>query len=169
MPKRQVKVVSCPNDFTGTTSESIKPVKKARVVKEEGFFSAKLSKGGLTIKTKGDFDNMFKSVQSLGSEQFTGYKRKLTKEANYQETVGKPLKRNRVPQNILAGMINKQQKREDKASQLARDAGIVTSTNGKGSAIKSASYSEKNRRNNHIMGPAPSNGFSKGGILHVKR
>jgi hypothetical protein len=180
MPKREVRVVSCPDDFTGTSQVSVKPVSTGKRSHDGGMSSsssggdkrAKLSASlkslkGDVIRNKADFNNMFKSVQSLGSEQFTGYKAKLTKEANYLATVGKPLKRARVPQNILAGMIKKQEKREEKANTLAREAGIITENKKKKGERKS--YSEANRRNNNIMGPSPSNGFMKGGILHVKR
>jgi len=75
------------------------------------------------------------------------------------------MKRQKVPRNILAGMIRKQGERSDKADKIARDAGIVQAKKKK---VKK-SFSEQNRRDNRISGPSPSIGFMRGGVLSVKK
>lgn len=80
--------------------------------------------------------------------------------------MGKPLKRARVPQNILAGMIRKQEKREGKAAKLAKEAGIVTDKKKEG---KERGFSERNRKEREVQGPSPNPGFMKGGVLYVKK
>jgi len=43
---------------------------------------------GKSIKTGEDFSRMFKDVQKSGSQQFTGYARKLYKEDEYRKSTG---------------------------------------------------------------------------------
>ncbi|GMH64908.1 hypothetical protein TrRE_jg10244, partial [Triparma retinervis] len=50
---------------------------------------AKYKKMGKSIKSSEQFSEMFKEVQKAGSQQFTGYARKLYKEETYEKTVGK--------------------------------------------------------------------------------
>ena len=70
-----------------------------------------------------------------------------------------------MPRNILAGMIKKQEAREEKASKLARDAGIVTAKPKSGK--KKVRYSEESRRMSRLNGPAPSIGYSFKGQVKV--
>ena len=43
---------------------------------------------GKSIKSSEQFSEMFKEVQKAGSQQFTGYARKLYREDTYKKTVG---------------------------------------------------------------------------------
>ncbi|GMI33170.1 hypothetical protein TrCOL_g6018 [Triparma columacea] len=174
--RRAVEVIECPSDdartnfkksnkgttFSSSTISSSNSRVSSNLTAEE---EKKYSKMGKSIKSSEQFSEMFKEVQKAGSQQFTGYARKLYREDTYKKTVGQKLKRQKVPQNILAGMIRKQASREEKARKLAADAGIVQAKKKK---IKK-SYSEVNQRNNRIMGPSPSIGFTRGGVLNVKK
>ena len=48
----------------------------------------KMKKTLMEGETDLDFDKMFKEVKSVGSSQFTGYQKKLHKEAEYREITG---------------------------------------------------------------------------------
>ena len=101
----------------------------------------KYKKMSKTLKTSADFDEIFKEVQSEGSKQFTGYARKLYKEDEHLKKVGIRLKRQKIPRNILSGMIEKERKRGEKEMREAKEAGIVKANKKK---VKKG-YSEDNR------------------------
>mmetsp|Transcript_14079 Transcript_14079/g.21390 ORF Transcript_14079/g.21390 Transcript_14079/m.21390 type:complete len:198 (+) Transcript_14079:150-743(+) len=121
------------------------------------------SKIGIDI----DFDETVKEIKTLGSTQFTGKQKRKYEKEQYEELTGRTKKKQKVPLNIVRGIKKKAAIRERRLEQENKDAGIVTATTNKKKTKRG--YSEQNRRDNRVHGPAPTIGFTKKGILSVRR
>ncbi|GMI57344.1 hypothetical protein ScalyP_jg10479 [Parmales sp. scaly parma] len=117
---------------------------------------------------------MFKEVKSVGSQQFTGYEKKLHKESEYQKLTGLTKKRQSVPRNILFGMVNKQKKRAEKGEREDREGGVVSHKSGgakrKKKEEEERQFTKKSKKHNLLNGPSPNSiGFMSGGVLKLKK
>eukprot|EP01083_Nonionella_stella_P112961 332824_1 len=169
MPKKKsrapVKVVAAPSssfpDFSSftsfsrgrATSESNPKRKKREQEQEEN--SSKIK--GIEI----DFDETVQEIRELGSSQFTGKQKRKYQDEQYKSLTGREKKKQKVPLNIVRGIREKARQREKRAEQENKDAGIVTHTNSRKKTNKG--FSEKNRKDSRIHGPAPTIGFTKKG------
>lgn len=174
MPKkksRPVTVVSAPSssfpDFSSfggggynntRRNNSNSGRKRARTVEE---------KSSKRIGVEIDFDEAVKEIHTLGSTQFTGKQKREYQEEQYKTFTGRAQKKQKVPLKIVRGIKKKAAEREKRTEQENRDAGIVTASTNKKKVNKG--YSEKNRKDSRIHGPAPTIGFTKKGVLSVRK
>ena len=113
-----------------------------------------------------DFDETVRDIHKLGSTQFTGKQKKRFQEEQYKLLTGREKKKQKVPVKIVRGIKFAAAKREARQLKEMKESGVVTATKREG---KKKNYSEKNRRDTRIHGPAPSAGFMSKGMLRVKR
>jgi len=121
------------------------------------------SKNGIEI----DFDETVREIRSLGSTQFTGKQKRQYEDEKYRELTGREKKKQKVPLKIVRGIKKKAAIRERRIEQENKEAGIVTASTNKKKMNKG--YSEQNRKDSRIHGPAPSIGFTKNGVLSVRK
>ena len=114
-----------------------------------------------------DFDETVKEIHTLGSTQFTGKQKRQYEAEQYKAFTGLEKKKHKVPLKIVRGIKKKAIEREKRIEQENRDAGIVTANTNRKKVSKS--YSEQNRRDSRIHGPAPTIGFTKKGVLSVRK
>lgn len=114
-----------------------------------------------------DFETTVREIHQLGSTQFTGKLKKQHEAEQFRALVGRGKKKEKVPVKIVRGIKKAAAKREAKQLQEARDSGLVTVNTGKKKSKKK--FSEQNRRDTRLHGPAPTAGFMSKGILRVSK
>ena len=114
-----------------------------------------------------DFDETVKEIRTLGSTQFTGKQKRKYEKEQYEAFTGRTKKKQKVPLKIVRGIKKKAAERAERIERENRDAGIITANTNKKKTKRG--YSEQNRKDSRIHGPAPSIGFTKGGILSVRK
>ena len=164
MPKKNTRkpvvVVSAPAsafpDFSSFETEprSIRPKKNDT--------SRESKNKGIQV----DFDDTVKEIHQLGSTQFTGKQKKKFQAEQYKALTGRDKKKQKVPVKIVRGIKKAALKREAKLKKEMKDSGVVTAAKKES---QKKSYSEKNRRDTRIHGPAPSAGFMSKGMLRLKK
>ncbi len=160
--RKPVVVVSAPSAFPDFSSfdngmmRSIKSKKKAASKEESSKYR------GVEI----EFDDTVKEIHQLGSTQFTGKQRKQFQAEQYKLLTGREKKKQKVPVKIVRGIKKAAAKREVRLVKEMKESGVVTAVKKEG---KKKTFSEKNRRDTRIHGPAPSAGFMSKGMLRVKR
>ena len=157
--RKPVSVVVAPSAFPDFSSFSTPSTGSNR--REKGPTDSQVKKG-----IELDFDQTVSEIHNLGRSQFTGKKKKAFEAEKYFSLTGRQKKKEKVPVKIVRGIKKAQKKRELRMEKEAREAGIIQ-PNKKRKVNKS--YSERNRRDSRIHGPAPSSGFTSKGILHVKK
>jgi len=168
-PKRVVMVAECPSAFPW---QKAKPKVDARPVQQE---EEQLLINGKDYKkqslsTIGEFNTMFKEVQTLGSKSLLGYSKKLFNEEKRRED-GLAVKRDNIPQNILRGMVNKQRSKQEKEANYVKESGIVAAKGASSQSLvrkikgkEKMEFNRKSKLENDKNGPAPNIGFMKGGV-----
>ena len=124
-------------------------------------------RNGKRVGIEIDFDETVKEIHTLGSTQFTGKQKREYQEEQHKTLTGRAHKKQKVPLKIVRGIKKKAAQREKGIEQENRDAGIVTASTNKKKVNKG--YSEKNRTDSRIHGPAPTIGFTKKGVLSVRK
>ena len=152
------------SDITKQNNTSEKSEKEGKLIK--------MKKELISSETELDFDKIFKEVKSMGSTQFTGYQKKIHKEEVHTAMTGLKKKRQSIPKNILFGMIEKNNKRENKREKEEKDAGIVSDFNGRRKRKREENdrdFTKKSKKMNSLHGPSPNSvGFMKKGVLRLK-
>lgn len=120
-------------------------------------------KNGLEI----DFDETVKEIRTLGSTQFTGKQKRQYEDEQYKILTGREKKKQKVPMKIVRGIKKKAAIREKRIELENKEAGIITASSNKKKVNKG--YSEQGRNDSRIHGPAPSIGFTKKGVLSVRK
>ena len=169
-PKRVVMVAECPSAFPWQKAKPKVDNRPVVQVEEELLINGKEYKKQ-SLSTIGEFNSMFKEVQTLGSKSLLGYSKKLYNESKRRDD-GLAVKRDNIPQNILRGMVAKQTKKQEKEANHVRESGIVAA---KGSSSQSLvrkikgkekmEFNRKSKLENEKNGPAPNIGFMKGGVF----
>lgn len=113
-----------------------------------------------------DFNDAAREVHKLGSTRFTGKQRKEFNDDQYKSLTGREKKKHKVPIKIVRGIRQAAAKKEARIVTEMKEAGIVTASKSK---LRRKTYSEHNRRNMRIHGPAPCSGFMSKGVLRVKK
>jgi hypothetical protein len=166
MPKKNkrqpVVVVSAPSAFPDFSSFDTAGTRSLKAKKREVGLEASSAKKGIQI----DFDDTVREIHQLGSTQFTGKQKKQFEAEQYKALTGREKKKQKVPVKIVRGIKKAAAKREANMLKQLKESGVVTAAK---SAKEKKSYSEKNRRDSRIHGPAPSAGFMSKGMLRVKR
>jgi len=113
-----------------------------------------------------DLDDAAREIHQLGSTQFVGKQKKEYDAEKYLKLTGREKKKQKVPVKIVRGIKKAAVKRETRIGKEMKDAGIVIAVKKAG---RKKTFSEKNRRDTRIHGPAPSAGFMSKGMLRVKK
>ena len=137
------------------------------------FGSSKLKKSDSSSKKKSmdkrielDFDAAKEEIHKLGSTQFTGKQKKEFEAEQYKMLTGRDKKKQKVPVKIVRGIKKAAAKREARMMKEMKDAGVVTAIK---KGTKKKNYSEQNRRDTRLHGPAPNAGFMSKGMLRVRK
>lgn len=150
--RREVQVVPCPSDFPQdprtTASASARPRERERRNPSEQHEKKQKFL---------DWNETAREVRTLGSQAFMGKEKREYRQEEYVRLTGRKEKQQRVPLPIQRGIKKKAAKRLERQREEARQAGIILPTVKKGK-----------QRVNKDQGPAPSVGYMKRGVLHVK-
>jgi Domain of unknown function (DUF4602) len=169
-PKRkrdrpEVQVVPCPPAF---------PISKRKRQDPTAGSSADASKApqpppAATATKLLDWHETAKEVRNYGAKAFEGQQKRNYKDEQYKLLTGRAPKKQRVPLPIVRGIRKAAEKREKKAAEEARQAGIVRAKSQPSTASAASSKrKDKLDRTYHLFGPAPSIGSVHKGILKLK-
>ena len=170
MPKKKsrapVTVVAAPlssfPDFSGFTSYS--RVSNSRKKKDDDRINSNTTaRPGIEI----DFEEAVQEIRTLGSTQFTGKKKRKYQDEQYKLLTGREKKKHKVPQKIVRGIKKKAAIREKRIEEENKDSGVVTASTNK--KKEKRGYNEQKRKDSRIHGPAPTIGFTKRGVLSVRK
>lgn len=114
-----------------------------------------------------DFDTSVREVHELGSSQFTGKLKRELEADQFRALVGREKKKEKVPVKIVRGIKKAAAKRVARQEKEAKESGLVTAKTGKTKLKKK--FSEQNRRDSRLHGPAPTTGFMSKGVLRVSK
>ena len=161
MPKRKapVVVVTAPNAFPDFSKFDPAGSKQRKMDRNPT--------SNTSSRLQLDFDMTVKEIHQLGSSQFTGKLKKQHDAEKFRALVGREKQKEKVPVKIVRGIKKAAAKREAKQLQEAKESGLVTVNTGKKKLKKK--FSEQNRRDTKLHGPAPSAGFMSKGILRVSK
>ena len=152
-PKREVQVVSCPSAFPISEKSGMRKRPRDERKKES---NQKSAKGSLL-----DWHETAKEIRKYGASQFVGKQKRDYEDEQYFNLTGRHKKKDKVPLPILRGLKKAAAKRDARARQEAREAGIVLPKAQKEVKKSSSTY--------RTYGPAPSVGFMKNGVLKVNK
>jgi hypothetical protein len=167
-PKRQVQVVKCPAGFPISTKimrKRPRDEEDARPTRDDTRLS-----GGFKKKKKAKKDNSFldwhdtaKEIRAYGATAFVGKQKRNFQDEQYHKLTGRHKKNDKVPLPLMRELKKAAAKREEKAIDEARRAGVVVPRMKKDTKNKNSNSSAiKN------YGPAPNIGFMKNGIFQVR-
>ncbi len=122
-----------------------------------------LYKKGIEI----DFNETVQEIRELGSSQFTGKQKRQYEAEQYKALTGREKKMHKVPIKIVRGIKKKAAMREKRREEEARESGLVTASTMK--KKEKRGYSVQKRRDTMIHGPAPDIGYTKKGVLSVRK
>ena len=155
--KKEVQVVKCPSAFP----ISSKPAKK-RPLLANPLPHNKTSQRGRTKKDKSllDWHDTVKEVRSYGANAFEGKQKRDYQDEQYFKLTGHHKKKPQTPLPIVRGLKKAAARRDAKAREEAKQAGITLPK-----APKEKKKDDSTYRN---FGPAPNIGFMKNGMFRVK-
>mmetsp|Transcript_19209 Transcript_19209/g.41744 ORF Transcript_19209/g.41744 Transcript_19209/m.41744 type:complete len:187 (+) Transcript_19209:113-673(+) len=152
--KREVKVVKCPSAFPIST----KPKKRPRDDPRGRDEARGASKNNKLL----DLHQTVKEVRAYGATAFIGKQKRDYEDEKYYNLTGRHKKKNSCPLPLVRGLKRAAAKRDAKAREEARQAGIVIPKQKEESSRKSMSDADFRK-----FGPAPNIGFMKGGAYRV--
>jgi hypothetical protein len=155
-PRNPVLVVSAPSSFPDFSKFGVSVSKNKE--KKDNHRDNKL--------TGFDFNGAAREVHTLGSTQFVGLQKKKFDVEQYKAITGREKKKQKVPIKIVRAIKKAAAKKEARVVTQLKEAGVVTANKRK---CRKKTYSEQNRRNMRIHGPAPTAGFMSRGVLRVKK
>lgn len=160
---KQVQVITCPSAFpisTKTASERKRPRDSSQ--KEVG---SDQSKGRFNKKKKDtsllDWHDTVKEIRAFGATAFEGKQKRDYQDEQYFKLTGRHKKKPQTPLPIVRGIKKAAEKREAKAREEARQAGIILP--------KAKRETKKADTKFQNYGPAPSIGFVKQGVFRVNK
>jgi hypothetical protein len=148
-PKREVQVVTCPSAFPIST----KP-KKKRQRDDDDENNGKSKKKEKLL----DWHQTAKEIRNYGAQAFIGRQKKDYEDEQYYKLTGRHKAKPKCPLPLVRGLKRAAAKRDAKAKEEARKAGIVIPKKKDNSSRKSMSDHDF-----HKFGPAPNIGFMKDG------
>ena len=195
--KREVQVVVCPAAFPdfatvgGSTSR-----RRAQQRGDAGRGGSKFATGSNSEEKRAgpelDVQETIREVHKFGAEGFTGAQKKSHAAAEYERLTGRPMKRHKIPTNIVVGMREKARKREEREQRELRESGVVhhgtmaagakkkkrakreeeepkKGVQGVFGSNKARNKGDRRRMDPQAFGPAPDVGFMQKGMLRVKK
>lgn len=173
-PKRkrdrpEVQVVACPPAFPISKRKRPDPTSAGGSAHAPASTAPKAPQPAATSTTTEllDWHETAKEVRNYGAKAFEGQQKRNYKDEQYKLLTGRSPKKQRVPLPIVRGIRKAAEKREKKAAEEARQAGIVLA---KAQSTASAASKRKDKldRTSYMFGPAPSIGSLHKGILKLK-
>lgn len=162
--EREVQVVKCPSAFP-ISSKQAEGKKRPRESVNSAGLGPTLAKKSNNKKSKKDpslldWHDTVKEIRAYGASAFQGKQKRDFQDEEYFKLTGRHKKKPHTPLPIVRGIKKAAAKREAKARQEAREAGIILP--------KAKTETKKSDSTNQNYGPAPSIGFMKQGIYRVK-
>jgi hypothetical protein len=162
-PSTQVQVVTCPAAFPISTKTAAER-KRPRDDSQKGFgsnrstgrFSKKKQNKGLL-----DWHDTVKEIRAYGAGAFEGKQKRDYQDEQYFNLTGRHKKKPQTPLPIVRGIKKAAAKRDAKAREEARQAGVVLP--------KAKRETKKADPKFLTYGPAPSIGFVKQGVFRVQK
>jgi hypothetical protein len=161
--KREVQVIACPGSFPISTKKPDPSHPSAlRAASELEAFE----KRDKRRREKGllDWNDTAKEVRTLGAKNFIGKQKRNYQDEHYKLLTGREKKKHSVPLPIVRGIKKKAGERQVRELQEAKEAGMVLPSQ----TLKDATKRKERDKTSRIHGPAPSIGFMKKGMFHVK-
>jgi hypothetical protein len=162
--KREVQVVKCPSAFP-ISSKPSEGKKRPREVGTGPAWEPTSAKDSSNKKNKKDtslldWHDTVKEIRAYGAKAFEGKQKRDFQDEEYFKLTGRHKKKPQTPLPIVRGIKKAAAKREAKARQEAREAGIILP--------KAKTETKKSDSTYQTYGPAPSIGFMKQGIYRVQ-
>ena len=110
-----------------------------------------------------DIRGTMREVHAMGSTLFEGRQKKDYEAERYKALTGRDKKQQRVPLKISRGIKRKAAVRDARRLNEAREAGIIVVSK------KTETKTREHGKHAKLYGPAPSVGFTKKGVLHVRK
>jgi len=154
--RREVEVVACPSAFP--ISEKSRGRKRSPYQERKQKNSIGSSKNSNPLL---DWHETTKEIRAYGATAFEGQQKRDYEDEKYFRLTGRHKKKPKVPLPILRGIKKAAAKREKKAREEAREAGIVVAKPQKEVKKSSSTY--------RTYGPAPNIGFMKNGVFRVQK
>ncbi len=158
----EVQVIKCPSAFpisTKVTEAKKRPrdlQSDGKLVPEKPVPYKKKKKDNSLL----DWHDTVKEIRAYGATAFEGKQKRDYQDEQYFKLTGRHKKKPQTPLPILRGIKKAAAKREAKAREEARQAGIVLP--------KAKRETKKTDSTYENFGPAPNIGFMKQGIYRVK-
>ena len=154
--KREVKVIKCPSAFPISTKVRKRPRDDDR---------EKESRRGSKKDNKLlDLHETAKEIRAYGAKLFVGKQKRDYEDEKYYKLTGRHKKKHSTPLPLVRGLKRAAAKRDAKALQEARQAGIVIPSQKEDSSRKSMSDADFRK-----FGPAPNIGFMKSGVYRAPK
>jgi len=149
-----VQVVTCPSAFP-LSSNSTSRRKRTQDSESKPQSTRKRDKSLL------DWHDTVKEIRNFGATAFVGKQKRDFQDGQYFKLTGRHKKKPQTPLPIVRGIKKAAAKREARAREEARQAGII---------LPKAKKQETKPRDKTYdkFGPAPSIGFTKGGVYRVQ-
>lgn len=154
--KREVKVVKCPSAFPIST----KPKKRPRDDNQNRGENRGSSKDSKLIT----LHDAAKDIRAFGATTFIGKQKRDYEDEKYFQLTGRHKKKNSCPLPLVRGLKRAAARRDTKAREEARQAGIVLPKQKEDGAKKSMTDADFRK-----FGPAPNIGFMKAGVYRAPK
>mmetsp|Transcript_13971 Transcript_13971/g.30675 ORF Transcript_13971/g.30675 Transcript_13971/m.30675 type:complete len:137 (-) Transcript_13971:25-435(-) len=118
------------------------------------------------------FRELSTEIHNLGATTFTGVQKWMHKEEQYEKIAGMKMKKKKFSPKLYEAIMKKSKLKENKKAAELKESGVVTgATYGrrKGKGEREGGFSKTNQKMSRNHGPAPSNGFMKGGVLRLTK
>lgn len=157
-PKREVQVVKSPMGFPISKKAS----SRKRSLRDSKEVDAPTTDSRRDARKKKllDWHDTAKEIRNYGATAFVGKQKRDFEDEQYFALTGRHKKKPKTPLPILRGLKKAATKREAKAREEARQAGIILP--------KAKQDTKKYDSTYRIYGPAPSIGFMKNGVFKVQ-
>ncbi|VEU44904.1 unnamed protein product [Pseudo-nitzschia multistriata] len=152
--KREVKVVKCPSAFPIST----KPKKRPR----DEYKNRDEARGNSKKEKLIDLHDAAKEIRAYGATAFVGKQKRDYEDEKYYKLTGRHKKKNSCPLPLVRGLKRAAARRDAKAREEARQAGLIIPKKKDDSSRKSMTDTEFQK-----FGPAPNIGFMKSGVYRV--
>ena len=165
--KKEVQVIKCPSAFPISSKPAKKrplpvdlPHNNKNTPRNES--SSQTSRGRRTKKDKSllDWHDTVKEIRSYGAKAFEGKQKRDYQDEQYFMLTGRHKKKPQTPLPIVRALKKAATRRDAKAREEAKQAGITLPK-----APKETKKTDSTYRN---YGPAPNIGFMKNGMFRVK-
>lgn len=165
---KSVAVFKCPSAFPISTNSRKRPRRISHKDEERpsSFTSNNQKTNKINTNNKLlDWHETAKEIRAYGATAFVGKQKRDYEDEQYFQLTGRHKKKPKTPLPLVRALKKAADKREAKAREEARQAGIILPTTSKEEKKKKMESKADSAYRNH--GPAPSIGFMKNGMYRV--